>query len=52
MTTASIGLASAPREYEGEPEIDLDRVVWDPEYRQEVRELLKDRENAHHLNAA
>ena len=24
-----------------EPEIDLDRVVWDPEYRNEVRELLR-----------
>lgn len=25
----------------GQPDLDLDRVVWDPEYRDEVRELLK-----------
>ena len=25
-----------------EPEIDLDRVVWDPEYRSEVLETLRD----------
>jgi hypothetical protein len=25
----------------GQEDLDLERVVWDPEYRDEVRELLK-----------
>ena len=33
---------SEPRNGEGtEPDLDLDRLVWDPEYREAMRPLLK-----------
>ncbi len=40
VSTAA-SMAPAPVRHEGRPEIDLDRLVWDPEYREAMRPWLR-----------